>query len=225
MDVSINHILFDFTSVFDVDIGMAMVMNTRFNNPAMVNQMVIGKSIEDYKYILLNRRYRNPIVMFLNETYQAEADAVYAQMCDNEEVYKDILSKSIPTSIYNLLRESSSQSSLDTTILCWNEWQAEYASNFTNGEFKILVRDGDNKINVDDYDTLIFKYPYHESMFEGLHGKNIYICRYRCNMYKEDATKLEMSDNVKLYHISANDIYVIDVYADAKLDVPKEEVE
>lgn len=219
-DGAINRVLFDFTSIIDVDVGIAMMMNLKFNNPNITNSAVMGRSIEDYKYLLLNRLYRNPVIMFLNKEYQGEADGIYAEICSNESVYKDVLARSIPTAIFMMMNNSQDQSSIEPTILCWNEWQTDYIKEATSNRFDVIVRDGDNKVNIDNYDTLIFKYPYSPFMFEGLHGKNIYLCRYRCNMNKKDVTKPEVDDNIKLYYMDANELYVIDVYADAKLDVP-----
>lgn len=221
----INRVLFDFTSLIDVDVGMALLMSTKYNNPAIVNQKVAGRTIDEYKVLMLNRIYRNPLVMFLNDDFKREADDLYVEMITGEEVYKEVLKRSITTSIFTMLESSTFQPSIEPTVLCWNQWQADYFNEATKNKYRLLVvKDGTDTVDVKDYDTLIFKYPYSLQMFSNVNGKNIYICKYRCNMNKEDINRLEMTDDIKSYHYNANDIYIIDVYANTTLDVSKEEI-
>lgn len=225
---SVNHILFDFNTIIDTDIGIAMLMNKKYNNPNIINPMVIGKSIEDYKILMINRKYSNPLVMFLNKDYQAEADNLYIELTMKPENYQEVLNMSITTAIFNLLTEALSTTALEPTVLCWNQEQADYLKSL-KPEIDIVIRDGDNPVDVEKYDTLIFKYPYPINLFtcgtRELGGKNIYICKYRCNMNPSDISKLNVTDTIKLYHLDANDIYIIDVYADTQLEnIAKEEI-
>ena len=226
-----NHVLFDFNSIIDTDIGVAMVMNDKYNNPSIVNEKMMGKSIDDYKFLMLNRKYYNPVIMFLQNDYRLSADELYIEMMNNDDVYNEILNRSITTSLYDVLKASQQQSSLPVTVLCWNKNQQEFMKKFDNSVDTILHEE-DKTVNIHNYDTLVIKFPYNPVAFDNsdpdsengedesklISGKNIYICRYRCNMKPEDINALNPNDAVKFYHLNANEIYVIDVYGDVKLD-------
>ena len=64
---SINHVLFDFYAIVDTDVGIARLMNRFYNNPNLINRAVIGQDIETYKILMLNRKYHNPLVMFITK--------------------------------------------------------------------------------------------------------------------------------------------------------------
>lgn len=225
---SVNHILFDFYSIIDTDIGIARLMNAKYNNPAIVNPSVMGKDLETYKVLMINRKYPNPLIMFLNEAYRSEADGLYVELTQTD-AFNEVLGMSITTSIFDILRNSMGiTSALSATVLCWNEMQANYIKSLVKG-IDVVIHPGDNTpLDITDYDTLIFKFPYPNLIFRcgdgPVNGKNIYICRYRFNMSEDDNGKLAVTDEVKLYHMNVNDFYVIEVYADASLNSSKEEI-
>ena len=223
---SINRILFDFYSVVDIDIGIARLMNTKYNNPGFINPQVLNKSIETYKILMLNRKYYNPLVMFLNEQYRAEANNINSEIMKTPDVFKEVLNMSITTSIFNILQTALVTPSLRATVLCWNEEQSNYIKSLLK-DVDTVVFDG-NPVDIKDFDTLIFKVPYPNSFFtcgnEAVNGKNIYICKYRFNMNENDTNKLEINDEIKLYHMNANVFYIIEVYANATLTTNQEEI-
>lgn len=226
---SINRVLFDFNSIVDTDIGVALLMSKKYANPTFVNTKVIGKTIEEYKILMLNRRYINPLIFLLNSEFQgSEANSLYIELTTNFENYSEVLNMSITTAIFDMLKNSQSIGSMETAVLCWNSWQSDYIHSLIPN-IETVVRDGDKPIDVEQYDTLILKYPYEINTFtcgtREMTGKNIYICKYRCNMNPDDISKLNVTNAIKLYSLNANEIYTIEVYADAKLDnVHKEEI-
>lgn len=223
---SVNHVLFDFYSIIDTDVGIARIMNAKYNNPTITNQSILGKDLETYKILMLNRKYINPLMMFLNESYRSEADGLYVELT-HTEAFKEVLSMSITTSIFDIVRNSMGMPGISPTILCWNEMQAEYIKSLIN-DVDVIIHSETEPLDISDYDTLIFKFPYPNSMFRcgngAVHGKNIYICRYRFNMSEDDKNKLGITNEVKLYHMNVNAFYIIEVYADASLDTNKEEI-
>lgn len=226
---SINHILFDFNSIIDTDIGVALLMSAEYNNPNIVNSRVVGKSIEDYKILMVNRRYINPLIMFLNEQYRSSADELYMELTmTNLDAYKKALNMSIPTALFDLLKQCQTNASFEATVLCWNALQADYIKSILPNA-DIIIRKENKPVDVEKYDTIMLKFPYDMGTFvsgtQEMTGKNIYICKYRCNMNPEDTSKLNVTNAIKLYSLNANEIYVIDVYADAQLEnACKEEI-
>ena len=148
-------------------------------------------------------------------------------MTHRPDVYSKILSLSITTSIFEMMINSLGMPSIEATVLCWNDAQAEYVKSLINGVDVVIH--SEEPLDVSKYDTLIFKFPYPNEIFtdegDDIHGKNIYICRYRFNMSDQDTSKLKVTDEIKRYSMGANDFYIIEVYADATLETSKEEIE
>lgn len=226
---SVNRVLFDFYSIIDTDIGIALLMNRDYNsNTAVINMDAFGKTIDQYKLLMLNRSFSNPLFMFLNAEYRKDADDLYRDMTvANPDIYKTILNMSITTSIYEMMQTSKNYSAIKSTVLCWNKMQSEYVKRL-DPEIETIIY-GNTPIDVTNYDSLILKFIYPPEVFfacgeEYMNGKNVYFCRYKFNMSETNINKLRMCDYLKQYHDSANDIYIIEVYANATLDTPKEEL-
>ena len=231
---SINRVLFDFNAIVDTDIGIAMTINAEFNNPDVINQKLIGLQVQQYKLLMLNRTFYNPMVMFINERYPVfEANDLYDELTHDPDVFPRVLQRSITTSIMEILNEVMKPGSgCEATVICWNQMQADYMKNY-NRNINILVReDKDKPVSVANFDSIIMKFPYpmeetftnseNIDIIEPVHGKNIYICRYRCNMKRDNIEVPEMTKELFDYATNANDIYVIDVYSGTSLDDAKE---
>ena len=231
----VNHILFDFNAVVDTDIGIAMLINKKFRNPAYVNQKMLDKSMNDYKYLLVNRKYYNPLIGFLLPEQWDSAPELYSEFMTTKDNFGDVLKGSPTTSLMELAQESNlkENTSCDVTILCWNELQEEYISTYDK-TLRIHRKGEDDKaVSVKNYDTLVLKFPYPVTEFtdsedtntiEMIRGKNIYICRYRFNVLPNNSEHLNLTDDVKLYAAAPNQFYICDIYGNAKLTDVKEEI-
>lgn len=211
-----NRILIDFDAVIDTDVGIAKVINKRYNNPALINQKMIRQTTESYKFLLLNRIYQNPLFMFMNEEYRSSANDLYREMITTDEVYQDILKNSTTTGIFNMVLEMiNSKSSCIPTILCKNQTESDYIKSILVVE--TIIADPQDTVDMSNFDTVIVKFvEMPKQRFTNLEGKNVFICKYRFNL-NADKDSLKTVYYAELT-MNANDVYTIGVYDESTLD-------
>ena len=210
-----NRVLYEFQAVIDIDIGIAQLMNEEYNNPEFVNTKMLGLSLQEYKAIFLNRIYENPLMGFLKRDFWSEADSLRKdQMIENPEVYNRILTASPGTAILLMIESIAKEASagLSSTILCRNETEVQFVEDHIKSAKAVLSDDFYfTNFDVSDYDTIFVKSIRTPSMFANMEGKNLYVLKYRFNMDESAKTTLDKS-YCKRYALSANEIYLIDVY-------------
>jgi hypothetical protein len=160
--------------------------------------------------------------MLLQKEYWNSANSLRDQILDSPERYADVLKGSTSTGIFNMVltMKQTVNSGCNPTILCKNEADSEFIQKTIPG---IAVHIADdryyNGLDVTPWDTIIVKNIYTPKAFKNLHGKNIYICKYRFNMDPSKPTSPIIGELLN-YHLMANDVYMIDVYAETTLDTP-----
>lgn len=222
----VNRLLIEMDAVIDLDIGIAHLINSEYNNPEFVNTKMLGLSDWDYKTLLLNRRFENPLRMFVQSAYWGDIDDLRSQMFNDPDVYDRILKASPTTGIFTIINEvlKTGAPSFKVTILCHTQQEAIHIRKlFPDGGIDIAVSDDEfhKEFDVSDYDTIFVKNIFTPMNFKSFVGKNLYVCIYRFNLDEEnfEAPNIEA---YKDYHFTkAIDIYLIDVYSNTSINFAK----
>lgn len=210
-------ILFDL--IVDTDVGLLKLIQKDYNNPKIFIPGILNeRDVNILKMIMTDRGYYNPLKGIMIEGTKAyeNADSLYDQFMEKHQ--EDILKLSTQTSLFDIIRRSSSMGdAVKFDILCRNELERNtIMSRFR--KFKITpsvkIVDDLSEFDPSQYGSIYVKDIRDALLFSKFEGKNVIIGNYKFNCennlplvpLKEVAAKLLLRSNV----IKMIDIYYID---------------
>ena len=210
-------ILFDL--IVDTDVGLLKLIQKDYNNPKIFIPGILNeRDVNILKMIMTDRGYYNPLKGIMIEGTKAyeNADSLYDQFMEKHQ--EDILKLSTQTSLFDIIRRSSSMGdAVKFDILCRNELEKNtIMSRFR--KFKITpsvkIVDDLSEFDPSQYGSIYVKDIRDALLFSKFEGKNVIIGNYKFNCennlplvpLKEVAAKLLLRSNV----IKMIDIYYID---------------
>lgn len=204
-----NNIIITFDLLYDTDLGLLKLIKSKYNNPEIVKREYLD-NITDIAIIdiLLKNKDKNPLSFIINDKYHNHIDSLYDDFFTNK--YDEVLLYSPMTEIVNLISLYKMSKAISINVLCKNKLE-EQAIKELNNEYNTILKE-ENKVSVEDYDSIYIKYINDINLFDHEHikGKNIYIGNYSYNL-QNDETMRPNNDFILSYG-NVNKIYVIDVY-------------
>ena len=208
------NVLISFDMIFDTDLALIRLIREKYLDPEEFKFNLVTQPPAVLKYILKYRGDINPLTNFV--VNEEDADEYYFKFID--EKYDEILERTEPTTIFDLVSKFiTSKGLIMTTILYHDEREEELIKKFNRyGHIdKILVDDWKKDIDLNKYDTIYLKDYQKVLLFDFLkfNGKNVYISSNIYNMTL-DGIKEEMIPNVDISAVCMdnNDISIIDLY-------------
>ena len=208
-------ILFDL--IIDTDIGLLKFIQKEFNNPNIfIPGILRERDVNIMKMIVTDRSQYNPLKTYMIEGTEAynSADSLYSQFM--EKHYEEILKLSTQTSLFDIIRRSSSMGdAVKFDIICKDELEKQaIISRFKKFKIspsvKIVKKLSD--FDVSHYGSIYVKDIRDTLFFPTFEGKNVIIGNYKFNC--EDNLPLVPKKEVtaKLLLLS-NVVKMIDMYA------------
>ena len=143
-----------FNAVIDLDLAMLKMIQAEYNNPKYIDQKVMGLSIRELKYLLINRTDQNPLSVCIHN--KTVADNIYKEIMSTR--YFDLLSSKYLsiTSIFFLISVYAAMENVHVSIVCSNE-QEEAVIRKYHSKVNVIVPKQLPDIDVNEYTEFIFK--------------------------------------------------------------------
>lgn len=203
-----SNLFIDFDMIYDIDLGLFHMIKEKYNNSNFINTTFLEMSDISLIANLIERKEKNPLYLILDEKYKDNADSLLQQFLDQE--YKDILSYSKKTQMYDLLLVYSKTGLLSINVLCKNVLEEQIIKDLKEKDTRIKFNIISNKLDVDKFDAIYLKDYKDVLKLKNLFGKHIYIASYNFN-YEDSKRTLPLIEVSKKV-CDVNTIYSIDIY-------------
>lgn len=210
MEIS-NNILIDFNMIVNTDIGIFNLIKNRFKSSECFDENILKNSDNNsIIYRSINERYDTILDLIKSQDYEEyNTINLYNELYSINLEY--ILKNSIITDVLNLLNAYTMSNVIVVTVLCKNKQEQQLIKNI-NKKFNTITHE--EKIIIEEYDSIFIKHYKDILKFDKINGKNIFISNIINNMEKD-------KNNIPLLNISSiisktNNIYVIDLYSNIK---------
>ena len=219
-----NKILVDYDLLFDEDFGLRQLILDEYTNDEHFKIDLLSKLSKNIlNGIFINRDNKNPLTIMLKSEYIDSKDSLYEEFI-NELDYK-IISLSPKTDFIKFIKALTLTKEIDITILCKKLLQKQNIKNELNDIPCNIIVCGNNKINIDKYDSIYIKSYDLLNLIEFPRGKNIYIANYKFNSLEfilsdsNNNIDEEMLENIYLLS-KANKLSMIDIYDNTNIIKP-----
>lgn len=207
--------LISFYSIIDVDMGLIkdIIINYRNEN---VFDLKKDKKYLDILSSIYKRKETNPLYYLLrvdNKESRDFVDECYEEFITEKE--EEILSYSVTSDMYNLVREFYNSSEVIPTILYYSQYQKNVIDNdpllskIKSVSFIELKRNEEKR---NEYDQFYFRYIEESEIFLSLKNKTFYFSTTGRNLI-EDNSDIDISneDVIEIYK-RGNKINLFDMY-------------
>lgn len=184
-------ILIPFDLIINTEYGLIQYIRAEYSDNDIWNQQAISLLDEESIIIdLLDRAEKNPLFIIANDynNDKESLDNLYIEFMN--KTYKDILSYSNKTKLYNAIVVWVDMSqTISITILCKNKLEIDYIKSLPKFKKCNVIMDTKplSEINLSNYNTIYIK-DADDLIDTKIRGKNIYIAAYLYN--------LEYTDNI-----------------------------
>ena len=126
--------LFDFHAIFDVDFGIMSLISEKYLDTGIFDKEWFSENGTRRKMlkVLYERVDKNPLIEPGLIEEREEIDELYNSFFEDEEIYSEILNRSMPTELYNVIDYSISVvDDIDVSIVCSNKLEVELLKKYT----------------------------------------------------------------------------------------------
>ena len=217
--------LFDFHSIFDTDFGIMSLISNKYIDSGIFDKewFVANGTRRKMLKALYERIDKNPLIEPSLVEDRSEMDELYNSFYEDDEIYADILRRSMPTELYNVIDYSiSAVNDIEVSIVCQNKLEVDLLKKFIvtskiNNIYLLsdLIKDNNSKKN--KYTQYYVKYAdsnildFIDTTSTGT--STIYIADYKFN---SDITK--DSKVITSILMDGNNVTTIDLYNRLKLN-------
>lgn len=207
-----NNILIPFNMIYDIDIGIFLLIKTKYNNPEYIDQNIVQMTHNNFKYMMSKITKYDPLSILLKNEYQNNSIDILNDIFKTQ--YDEILKLAEPTDLLGLMSVYMKTSLVKISILCDNEIQFNIIKN--NNVLKgvnIIIDNNNSKLNIENYDSIFIKKYEDILKFRKVQGKSIFIGNYKFN---HDETSTEENilpvQEISILIGDVNRIYFVDLY-------------
>ena len=178
-------------ALVDIDLGLILTMKEKFPNNKYIEYDIYKYTINQIKYILLNRKHENPLCLIMWEY----ADNLYDDLYDKYR--KDIYKNSRFTNIVNMFITTKRLDNITMTVVCKDIKDKHFIDSHSKilGSYKTIMLD---EVSFKRSDYIFINKTRDIINRSDLEGTNLYIFKSMYNLqYNKEEDKYEMRPHIE----------------------------